>query len=265
MLKCRQLEQSETIRKLRDEYLRTLVAPADGMWEKAVIAQAAFWEIHDGKQVLGAFCLDAEGTLLRVQLLEPYLERGEEILIWLVSRQGIQRAIASTIEPLYFSLCLDLHINITPHSYLFRDQQRIEPPADHDPHHFRKATSDELDALVLFYKENTSGPGAWIEGFLQERLRSEELFLLFDHQTLVATGECIPSQEQPPYADLGMVVAQAYRGRGLGSSMLLRLKQHCYASGWRPICSCEATNAASKRAIEKAGFVSEHRIVNIQF
>ncbi|GLV60528.1 hypothetical protein KDH_73470 [Dictyobacter sp. S3.2.2.5] len=250
---------------MRGDYLRTLVAPADGMWEKAVIAQATFWEIHDGEQALGAFCLDADGTLLRVQLLEPRQGRGQEVLRWLVSDQGIQRAITSTIEPLYFSLCLDLHTSITPHSYLFRDHQRIEPPADRDPHHFRRATPDDLDTLVLFYKENTSGPGAWIEGFLNERLRREELFALFDHQTLVASGECIPSQQQPPYADLGMVVAQAYRGRGLGSSMLLRLKQHCYASGWRPICSCEVSNPASKRAIEKAGFISEHRIVSVQF
>jgi len=82
---------------------------------------------------------------------------------------------------------------------------------------------------------------------------------------LVATGECIPSQTQPPYADVGMVVARAYRGRGLGSSMLMRLKQYCYAAGWQPICSCAADNHASKKAIEKAGFISEHSMVTMMF
>lgn len=82
---------------------------------------------------------------------------------------------------------------------------------------------------------------------------------------MVATGECIPSQTQPPYADVGMVAARAYRGRGLGSSMLMRLKQYCYAAGWQPICSCAADNHASKKAIEKAGFISEHSMVTMMF
>ena len=67
-----------------------------------------------------------------------------------------------------------------------------------------------------------------------------------------------------PYADLGMVVARSYLGRGLGSFMLTQLKKHCYEAGWRPICSCEVSNGASKKAIEKAGFISEQRIVKIE-
>lgn len=265
MLKCIQLEQSETIQELRDDYLRTLVAPMDGMWEGAVIASATFWEIQDQGQQAGYFCLDADNALLRVHLLDPYQARAQEIVRWLVSTRNIQHAIASTIEPLYFSLCLDLQKSITLHSYLFRDHERIEPLTGLDKGSFRKAIPSEMDDLVSFYKANTAGGGEWIEAFLDNHLKREELFVLLDQQTLVATGECIPSQKQPPYADLGMVVAQAYRGQGLGSSMLMRLKQHCYAAGWKPICSCEASNQASKKAIEKAGFISEQRIVNIQF
>jgi GNAT superfamily N-acetyltransferase len=118
---------------------------------------------------------------------------------------------------------------------------------------------------VRFYQANTEGPGEWIEPFLNAHLNREELFVLYDQQTLVAAGECIPSQNQPPYADLGMVVARLYRGRGVGSFLLTQLKSHCYEAGWKPICSCEASNRASKKAIEKAGFISEQRIVKITF
>jgi predicted GNAT family acetyltransferase len=122
-----------------------------------------------------------------------------------------------------------------------------------------------LDDIVRFYQANTEGSGEWIEAFLNARLNREELFVLYDQQTLVAAGECIPSQKQPPYADLGTVVARSYRGRGLGSFLLTQLKNHCYEAGWKPICSCEASNRASKKAIEKAGFMSEQRMVTITF
>ncbi len=265
MMTCIQLEHSDVIQQIRDDYLRTLVAPMDGMWESAVITYATFWEIQDREQRAGYFCIGANNYLLRFHLWENYQARAQEIFRWIVSTYGIQHAITSTIEPLYFSLCLDLQISITLHSYLFRDSKRIELSSGSSNSIFRKAEKRELDDIARFYRANTEGSGEWIEAFLNARLNREELFVLYDRQTLVATGECIPSQKQSPYADLGMVVAQLHRGRGLGSSMLIQLKKHCYEAGWKPICSCAADNRASKKAIEKAGFISEQRMVKILF
>ena len=265
MVTCIQLEHSDVIQQLRDDYLRTLVAPMDGMWESAVITPATFWEIQDREQHVGYFCIGSDKYLLRFHLLENYQARAQEIFRWIVSTYGIQYAIISTIEPLYFSLCLDIQRSIVLHSYLFRDNQCSELPSGLSTGTFRKAEKRELDDITCFYRANTEGSGEWIEAFLKARLNREELFVSYDLQTLVATGECIPSQKQPSYADLGIVVAQSYRGRGLGSSMLLQLKKHCYEAGWKPICSCAADNYASKRSIEKAGFISEHRMVKILF
>jgi GNAT superfamily N-acetyltransferase len=265
MMTCIRLEHSEVIQQLRDDYLRMLIAPMDGMWESAVIAQAAFWKIQDREQFVGYFCLDSNRYLLRFHLLENYQARAQEIFRWIVSTYNIEHAIMSTIEPSYFSLCLDIQKSIALHSYLFRDNPCCELSSGLSTSTFRKAEKGELDDITRFYRANTEGSGEWIEPFLNARLNREELFVWYDQQTLIATGECIPSQKQPPYADLGIVVARSYRGRGLGSSMLLGLKQHCYKAGWKPICSCAAGNYASKKAIEKAGFISEHRMVNILF
>jgi len=265
MITCVQLEHSDVIQQLRDDYLRSLVAPMDGMWESVVIAHATFWEIQDRQQRAGYFCIGSHHDLLRFYLWENYQDRAQEIFRWIILTYGIQQAITSTIEPLYFSLCLDVQRNIVLHSYLFRDNQRRELVSGLSNSLFRKAEGRELDDLVRFYHANTEGSGEWIEAFLNARLHREELFVLYDQQTLVAAGECIPSQKQPPYADLGMVVARSYRGRGVGSFLLTQLKNHCYEVGWKPICSCEASNRASKKAIEKAGFLSEQRMVKITF
>ena len=265
MMQCIHLTQPGAIERLRDDYLGALSAPMDGMWESTVIAHAAFWEIHDQEQRIGYFCLGANQELLRFHLYENALDRAQAIFEWMLSTYSIQQATASTIEPLYFSLCLDVQSNITLHSYLFRDNQPRVLPSGLSAGLFRKADKRELEEIVRFYQANVEGPGEWIETFLNARLMRDELFVLYDDHTLVATGECIPSQRQPPHADLGMVVARSYRGRGVGSFLLTQLKQRCYAAGWKPICSCEASNRASKKAIEKAGFISDQRIVNITF
>ncbi len=265
-MRCIQLEHSSVIiQLLRDDYLRTLVAPMDGMWESAIISQATFWVIQDQEHYAGYFCIGSDKDLLRFHLLENYHDDAQEIFAWVVSTHDIQYAITSTIEPLYFSLCLDIQQSSTLHSYLFRDDKHAELSFKLNKSIFRKAEKSELDDLVHFYQTYTEGSGEWIEAFLDAHLKREEVFVWYDEQTLVATGECIPSQKQPPYADLGMVVALAYRGRGLGSSVLIQLKNHCYKAGWKPICSCAADNHASKKAIEKAGFISTQRMVKVQF
>lgn len=260
-----QVEDDNALEKMQKDYLGTLIAPMDGMWESAVIPGGTFWEIQDQGCYAGFFCLDAEQYLLRFFLTKGYQVRAQEIFSWVISTYNIHHAIASTIEPFYFSLCLDMQKHVTLHSYLFHDFKEVEPSIDHRELSSRKAEENDFKEILSFYQRNTEGPGEWIEPFLHRRLDRGELFLFYEKQMLIATGECIPSQHQPPYADLGMVVAQLQRGKGLGSFVLIQLKKHCYANNWKPICSCAAGNLASKRAIEKAGFISEQRMVEIAF
>jgi len=257
------LTDSNVIERLRSAYLRTLVAPMDGMWEGAVIGQAAFWSIRNGDVPIGHYCIDDDNTMLRFYLENAYGAKASEVFRSIVLMHGIRKAVASTIEPPYLFLCLALRTSLSIHSYLFRDNTHVELSCDLDASILRKAARDDLDDLVRFYHDNIDGEGAWVETFLRERLALEEVFVLYDGAILAAAGECIRSHRQPPYADLGMVVARSHRGRGLASFMLTRLKQHCAHEGWTPLCSCAADNRASRRAIVKAGFVADHYIAAI--
>jgi len=62
-----------------------------------------------------------------------------------------------------------------------------------------------------------------------------------------------------------MIVSKEHRRQGVGSDILTRTKAFCYERDLSPICSCEAGNMGSKKAIVNAGFVSRHRIVSIGF
>lgn len=259
------IEQTARIQQLNADYLRTLIAPMDGMWEGAIIPQATCWEILDQQQSVGYFCLDAEQCLLRFHLWETYQPRAQEIFRWLLTTYQIQQAMASTIEPAYFSLCLDLQSSMQAHAYLFQDHHNVALTPAISNCIFRQATESDLEHMLSFYQANIDGPVDWLPDFLRTRIQRQELFMLAAEQhTILAAGECIPSQSQPPYTDLGMVVARAYRGRGLASYMLTQLKQHCYETDKKPICSCDVSNLASKKAIEKAGFISNHRIMTFQ-
>ena len=58
-----------------------------------------------------------------------------------------------------------------------------------------------------------------------------------------------------PYGDIYMDVAEPFRRRGLGSFLVQELKRVCYEGGHVPAARCSPSNIASRRTLQKAGFV----------
>jgi GNAT superfamily N-acetyltransferase len=58
-----------------------------------------------------------------------------------------------------------------------------------------------------------------------------------------------------PFGDIYMEVGEAFRRRGLGSFLVQELKRVCYEGGHVPAARCNPDNVASRRTLQKAGFV----------
>ena len=65
-----------------------------------------------------------------------------------------------------------------------------------------------------------------------------------------------------PYGDIYMDVAESFRRRGLGSFLVQELKRVCYEGGNVPAARCNPGNIASRRTLQKAGFVPCGNILN---
>lgn len=59
----------------------------------------------------------------------------------------------------------------------------------------------------------------------------------------------------PPYGDIWMEVAEAFRGRGFGTYLVQELKRICREGGKVPCARCNTDNVASRKTFQKAGFV----------
>lgn len=58
-----------------------------------------------------------------------------------------------------------------------------------------------------------------------------------------------------PYGDIHMEVAEPFRRRGLGSWFVQELKRAAFDFGAVPCARCNPTNIASRRTLQRAGFV----------
>jgi GNAT superfamily N-acetyltransferase len=77
---------------------------------------------------------------------------------------------------------------------------------------------------------------------------------------VAATGGIL-FHDNIPYGDIYMEVAEPFRRRGYGSYLVQELKRTCYQMGRIPAARCNASNAASRAALQNAGLLPCARVL----
>jgi GNAT superfamily N-acetyltransferase len=65
-----------------------------------------------------------------------------------------------------------------------------------------------------------------------------------------------------PYGDVYMEIDEAFRGRGLGAYLVQELKRQAYELGSIPAARCSPHNRASRKTLQRAGFIPYAHILN---
>ena len=78
---------------------------------------------------------------------------------------------------------------------------------------------------------------------------------------IVATGGIL-FHYNPPYGDIYMDVAEPFRRRGFGAFLVQELKRAAYVLGSIPGARCSPDNIASRRTLQRAGFVPYAHMLN---
>ena len=124
--------------------------------------------------------------------------------------------------------------SVTSESILFHDKLTTA----HSPHGaiVRRATPDDAAQL------------------LSHELDAEANWVVEVERKVAAAGGVLFHYNRP-YGDIYMKVAEPFRRRGLGSYLVQELKRVCYEQGNVPAARCNPTNIASRKTLQKAGFV----------
>jgi len=158
----------------------------------------------------------------------------------LVEVSGARRVEAQSNDSLLSLMLYDCATEISSETILFADC--ITTSLTVEGLNFRRLT--EGDRAEVF--PHTGEPvGEW--GLESER-------------ELVATGGLL-FHYNPPYGDIYMEVAPAWRRRGLGSYLVQELKRVCYDMGRVPAARCSQDNPGSRGALQRAGMIPCARIL----
>ena len=158
----------------------------------------------------------------------------------LLTASGATHIEAQTNIPLMLLMLCDCAANITAENVLFRDAAvtRLACPQGV----FRRIAEEEKPAVFAHHSEPVGDWGVEIGG------------------AVVATGGFL-CHYNPPYGDIYMEVDGAARGQGIGSYLVQELKRVCYEAGKQPAARCDADNIASRRTLQRAGFLPCGRLL----
>lgn len=185
-------------------------------------------------------------------VLPAHRGRAAEALRQLIAVSGARWIEAQTndslLSPLLFGVAIDLGSEII----LFNDALTTwhAPPRHAQDGMPNTAPDAVFRALTVADRErvftHTLEPvGEW--GIVS----GEEVF---------ATGGFL-THYNPPWADIFMEVAPAWRQQGCGRFLVQELKRLCYERGLKPAARCRHDNEASRRTLQSAGMLPCARIV----
>jgi len=198
-----------------------------------------YW-LLDGRQRVGYGSVVRGGpwqdkpTLFEFYVLPKH--RGQMFALFetLLAATGVSWLHGQSNDPLFMPMFLTFAREITVEAILYHDRltTSLNPPGAL----FRPATAEDVARGT---EERPVEEGEW----------------LIECEGQVAASGGILYHYNRPYGDLYMGVTEAFRRRGFGSYLVQELKRVCYGRGSVPAARCNVTNLASRRTLQKAGFV----------
>lgn len=246
--------------ELRASYLAQLVGPLDDMWLAFADMATGHSLALDG-EVVGMCCVDDERRLLRFHVEPEASDHAGRLLELVLDELGVEEMMVQTTDPGFLNAALDASDEVTADTLLFAALSEPEGPGLDG---LVLAGSQDHARVVDFQEAATGMPRAFLEPYASVRLELDELLLFEEDEQLVAVGELRRDQEQPGIAHLGVIVHAERRGRGVATRMLAELVRRCRAEGLAAHCSTELTNLGARRAIERAGFQADHRVLRVK-
>ena len=258
-----QSKLTETVIQYRKQLYSNFIAPLDGMWEALYIANSIVYLIKNKEEEIGYCCIDQDKSLNQLFLIDTHRYLINSVITELIKEEMMVSAQLSSIEPVLFNTCLQFSksMEVNTLNYTFSSEQGKR--VSNDILNLNKATTQDANRIRTFFKNEIGFEDSF--GYTDNLIQRGEIYVVEEDNEILATGECRLSDSQPKYADVGMVVKQNNRKKGLGTSVLSELVKVAYKNNRIPICSTTVDNIASQKAIERAGFYNSHTIFKIEF
>lgn len=254
-------ERDDGFPELREQYLDSLCEPTELYYDLMCRESETFDVVMDGIRA-GYVLLSDKGVLLGFFIEEgPSIDSGE-IFAKILEDLGVEKALCQSLDHLFISLCL---LNFDKKRIIGFSFRNIYEPSDPIPQFDlteRRATLEDVGLLSnysdgIFEESEIGDIPFWVK-------KGGCMIFEDGEGSFVGYGLINRTIDNRDWFDIGMYVRPEMRNKGYGTHIIDRMADVCFMNEWRPTAGCDKNNVASKKTLEKAGFVSKHVLVEFR-
>lgn len=173
-------------------------------------------------------------TVFEFYVAPPYRPRIFDLFEVLLAACGAKRIETQSNDPLLTPMLQAFTPSTASESILYHDKVTTAHACPGTV--FRRAAPMDSDKV---FPHKAEPVGNWV----------------LDVEGVIAATGGVLFHYNRPYGDIYMEVSEPYRRRGLGCYLVQELKRLCYEQGSVPAARCNPSNIASRKTLQKAGFV----------
>lgn len=246
------------IKKYRADYLNSLPEFQE-LYIELMISDSDCYLIQTGGNDIGYVIINTNNILIEFYVIDKYVSGSNEIFRQLVNDLSISEIYCKSFDFLLLSNCMLCSFPYSVIGVLYRDYAEPMVLPDQGITMIRS----DLTSAGLFKQQDDSIKELFeTDDQLERFITKEKVFEFYRNDEFVGCGMVIITNRDWNYCDLGVWVKPSSRGNKIGSQIILRLREFAIENSLRPSCGCAVENIASQRTIERAGFVSRHKLIS---
>lgn len=244
----------DNIKELRTEYLRSLPVFQE-LYLELMVANAQCFLLVMNDESVGYILHNKEGILVELYLKDKYLPAFEENFCNIIKELSVKKILCKSFDYLLLNACITKHWPYKIIGAHYREIVERTGPASSNLT-YRIAVEDDIPFLLKQEDGLYETPDE-LEMFVKGR----NVTMFFDNEQFIGCGYYIKVHPDWNYIDIGMWVYPAYRRKGYATQIISILKDNCFRNKEHPICGCDINNLASRKTLEKCGFISKYKLM----
>jgi len=247
----------DEIKQFRKDYLKSLPEFQE-LFIELMIATSDLYSLQLNDSEIGYFIITNEGVLIEFYVKDEYVSQSQVILNQVVRELSITNIYCKSFDYLLLSTCMLNSLSYTILGVLYRDYNSALVQIDHKlkmqlaDHSFVKLILEQDDSIHELFETEMQ---------LRNFIENEHVFVFHKNKEFVGCGMVLRTNIDWNYCDLGVWVRPSDRCNGIGTQIILRLREFALQNNMNPSCGCALENIASQKTIEKSGFISKHKLI----
>lgn len=247
----------DKIKNYRVDNLNSL-AEFQELYLELMINNSDYYLLQNDNIEIGYTIINEDGILIEFYVMNKSISKSNEYFSQVLKDLSVTEIYCKSFDSLLLSNCLSASLPYSVVGILYRDY--VEAFINKDPKISMKKT-DHSSVSFLLGQEDSIKELFETEQQLIGFINNGNVFEFYKNDEFIGCGMVLRTHVDWDFCDLGVWVCPSKRGNGIGSQIILNLREFAIGNKLKPGCGCAIENIASQKTIEKSGFVSKHKLI----